>query len=595
MATDPDEPKGGLSMRIESVDYTVRCATAKVFSKPHSGIVVGERLRGQVLGTTLITSGEGPSDVWVRLNEVIPTSESGEGWILVDGTLLGLGLQLERKAFERPRVLKWYLTEDRVEICGGVKGSVVGHRASGRLLRTDLELTGWVRLTEDFRRPTADGSDGDICEGWVSLAKSAITRWWPTDVPRGAPPETLPGSFQQYWVVARYGVALRDKPWGNVLTKRDHGELLRGDLLQDGWLRLEEDFVKASDGGVRGKGGPLPDSVGEDEMGTTVLAEDVQNNVGGALLRGWVLVDGRDLGLSGAQCQARSEFGERAVPKPSVTQAGGGKVYISWELADEVAENLAGKFHRRRLQAESDRGEDWSVAGACERAGVGEETADVLSRCGVANLHDLITAVAKADIHEALKAVGVSRLGARTKLVRMLTPYLEAQIHKEKANALYKKGEYRRAVDTYTESLRAMTCHSATIALHTYNNRAAAHQMLGDFTEALADSLFVLRYDAANAKALARAEKARAMGAQTPAEKADAEEAKREAAAFHAAAEAAAKEKQAAEAAAVSKVEGSAVDPSPGDAKPPEANAEAPVRLRIRELLEPGAVALTIG
>ena len=68
-----------------------------------------------------------------------------------------------------------------------------------------------------------------------------------------------------------------------------------------------------------------------------------------------------------------------------------------------------------------------------------------------------------------------------------------------------------------------MDCHSTILALNMYNNRAAAYQQLGQHTQALSDSLFVIRYDAANAKALARAEKARAQGARTKAELADAE------------------------------------------------------------------------
>ena len=78
--TPTTEDAPALATRIESIDYIVRCTAAKVFSKPHSGIVVGERLRGTLIGTTLRTSGDGPNDGWVRLNEVIPASESGEGW-----------------------------------------------------------------------------------------------------------------------------------------------------------------------------------------------------------------------------------------------------------------------------------------------------------------------------------------------------------------------------------------------------------------------------------------------------------------------------------------------------------------------------------
>ena len=555
--TDKSTSPGKLATRIESTDYVVLCTACKVLSEPGpSGVVVGERQRGQTLGTTLRTTGTTSNDGWVRLNEVIPTSPTGVGWVLIDGTLLGLGVQLEKKAFERPRMLKHYLAEERVEVCSGVKGAVVGHRAVGRLLRTDLELTGWVRLTEDLFRDAGDGSEPDIVEGWVCLASNKLQRWWPAEAPKGAPPESLPGKFAWHWVIARGGVAVREKPWGAVITKREFGELLRGDLVQEGWLRLEEDFVKASDGGIRGKGGEPPDSVGaEDEVGRTVLAEDVPNNVGGELMRGWVLIDGRELGMLSAQLQPRSEYGERRVPKPAITQAGGGRVFISWELSEEVADNLASKFRRRRAQAEADRGEDWSIAAVAASVGVPEETAETLVRCGVPDLHELIRVTARGDVNEELKNVGVGRVGARSKFAKLLQPYFDAQRAKEAANAEYKRGKYEEAVEVYSRALDAMSCRSATIALHLYNNRSAALQQLGKHTEALADCLFVLRYDAANSKALARAERARACGAKTAAEMADAEAAKAEAVALaEAAAEASREDAEVETAAAVAAV-----------------------------------------
>ena len=273
---------------------------------------------------------------------------------------------------------------------------------------------------------------------------------------------------------------------------------------------------------------------------------------------------------------------------------GGGKVYISWDLSEEVADNLASKFRRRRSQAESDRGEDWSTAAVAESIGIGEETADVLVRCGVPDLHELIRMTARGDVHEELKAVGVSRLGARTKMVKLLSKFYEAQLAKERANHEYKQGKYEAAVDIYSAALESMPCRSATIALHLYNNRAAAYQQLGRNTEALADSLMVLRYDAANSKALGRAERARARGAQTAAEREDAEAAREEAAkaaaaAADAAAECAAVEAEAAAAAVAEDAEAAL----PSAAPPPvesdsgggarEAVTEAHVHVAVAE------------
>ena len=47
--------------------------------------------QGAVLQTSLCTSGETANDGWVRLSEHISANESGEGWVLIDGRLLGLG------------------------------------------------------------------------------------------------------------------------------------------------------------------------------------------------------------------------------------------------------------------------------------------------------------------------------------------------------------------------------------------------------------------------------------------------------------------------------------------------------------------------
>ena len=116
--------------------------------------------------------------------------------------------------------------------------------------------------------------------------------------------------------------------------------------------------------------------------------------------------------------------------------------------------------------------------------------------------------------------------------MKALTPYWEAQRSKEKANSAYKAGKHTDAVEMYTRALGGFCCHSSTIALNIYNNRAAAYQQLGMQTEALVDSLHVLKYDAANAKALGRADKARARGAKTASDAADAFAAAVEATAF---------------------------------------------------------------
>ena len=64
----------------------------------HSGDCVGERAYGSMLSPTLRTSGESANEGWVRLSEVVPASATGEGWMLIDGTLLGRRILIEDSA-----------------------------------------------------------------------------------------------------------------------------------------------------------------------------------------------------------------------------------------------------------------------------------------------------------------------------------------------------------------------------------------------------------------------------------------------------------------------------------------------------------------
>ena len=196
-----------MQTRIESASWAVVAKpAAKVYAEPSlSAAVVGEREHGRVVSASLRSSGEGAGNDWVRLTDIIPASESGEGWMLIDGTTHGIGVQLHRKEFERSRLLKWYIANAEVEVRDEIKGThIVGHREAGRLLRSDLEMSGWVRLTEDFRRPGRDGGEADVCEGWVSLNANDVTRWRPPAEAKGAPPESLPGKTHHFWVCLLY-------------------------------------------------------------------------------------------------------------------------------------------------------------------------------------------------------------------------------------------------------------------------------------------------------------------------------------------------------------------------------------------------------
>ena len=71
---------------------------------------------------------------------------------------------------------------------------------------------------------------------------------------------------------AKEGTPVRERPWGKVLCVKRRGGLLRCDTVSNGWGRLESDFDED---------GPLPEDAEEDSP----------------VLEGWVLLDGRDLGL----------------------------------------------------------------------------------------------------------------------------------------------------------------------------------------------------------------------------------------------------------------------------------------------------------
>ena len=74
---------------------------------------------------------------------------------------------------------------------------------------------------------------------------------------------------------------------------------------------------------------------------------------------------------------------------------------------------------------------------------------------------------------------------------------------KEEGNTLYKAGEYRRAIDAYTQ---AITLDPASVSF--YTNRAAAYFMIKSYAKAAADCEEAVKLDASFVKAYVRAAKA---------------------------------------------------------------------------------------
>uniref|UniRef100_A0A3Q2FLC1 Translocase of outer mitochondrial membrane 34 n=1 Tax=Cyprinodon variegatus TaxID=28743 RepID=A0A3Q2FLC1_CYPVA len=75
----------------------------------------------------------------------------------------------------------------------------------------------------------------------------------------------------------------------------------------------------------------------------------------------------------------------------------------------------------------------------------------------------------------------------------------KAQALKEEGNALVKKGEYQKAVEKYTQSLK----HNGS-EVTTYTNRALCFLSLKQYRDAIRDCSDALRMDGSNVKALYR-------------------------------------------------------------------------------------------
>ena len=147
------------SVKPERGTYRVVHSPSVMVRDRPKGKVVGQQLLGTVVHTDMCSVG-GVFGGWVRIKGGYA---GGEGWMLVDGTALGLGKLLE--AVPRPSLARYRVVHGpHVMVRDRPHGVVVSQRAQGRLLRTDLRThDGWVRLEEDFYKPGC----AEPCEGWV--------------------------------------------------------------------------------------------------------------------------------------------------------------------------------------------------------------------------------------------------------------------------------------------------------------------------------------------------------------------------------------------------------------------------------------------
>ncbi|KAL1510800.1 hypothetical protein AB1Y20_007085 [Prymnesium parvum] len=454
-------------LKAETAEYrVVYPAGVAVRSEPW-GNKIGTKPCGEMIKTNVRTTGVESGD-WVRLLERFGPLKS-EGWMLTDGSRLGLGKLLERvDKVKRSRVQRYKVVSMRSEIIHireKPSGPSIGTRKKGDILRTDLELNGWVRLQEDFYKI----GNADPQEGWAMIDGTPIGMgrllepWVPATAAAALIGEAAEAALHtaRYWIVSPDGAAVRERPWGRVLAHKKRGGLLRCDLHRDGWVRVEEDFVES---------GPINQADPDDKEG--------------ALLEGWVLLDGRDLGLPRQLQRRDGEKRESSEPM---------------RPAEETASRREAK-----LFSHQEQGEDYSLETWLKENKVTEDVVRQLADSGCKYQEDLITLVSKGDHHEELKRVGISKLGQRAKLATMVQPYWKALSMKEQGNVLYREGRFDAAVDVYTQAIELMPCPSVDLALTCYSNRSACYQQMREPEAALKDVLHIIRFDPTNEKALKR-------------------------------------------------------------------------------------------
>ena len=288
----------------ETAEYrVVHSPSVAVRDRPW-GRVIGSKRTGELVKTTARSVGLSDG-AWVQTVETFGP-EAQHGWMLLDGAAISLGTLLERVESGRAGMVARYVVvvastdvRERPTLAGT---PVVGTRRQGELIRTDQELNGWVRLQQDFYQT----GKAEPIEGWAMIhgapiGQGPILRRWeapgPTPALIGAA-VALGGQTVRFWVTASEGTCVRERPWGRVLCRRQRGMLLRCDMVKDGWARLEADF---SDDGP---------------IDTLDTLDDEQ-----PLLEGWVLLDGRDLGLP---CQLQRYAGEKVPPPAEESRDAGG-------------------------------------------------------------------------------------------------------------------------------------------------------------------------------------------------------------------------------------------------------------------------------
>ena len=454
----------------ETAEYRVVYSPQVAVRDKPWGKVISAKKSGESIKTTHRSVGL-PDGTWVKTLEQI-AGHGQPGWLLVDGKAIQLPTLLEKvEKGRKGLVTRYKVVADSIDIrerpaVAGVPSC--GTRKKGALIRADQELNGFVRVQHDFYQT----GKAEPIEGWalvhgstIGLNRPMLERWEPANA---LPSVTIGGVGAQggqtsrWWVLVAEGCPVRERPWGRVLCTRNRGMLLRCDAEKDGWARIEADFT-------------------EDGILEACDAENEDSQI----LEGWVLLDGRDLGLPRQLVRYQKE----KVPP-----------------AEEPRKTTEELYQRRSLKqkAHTAKGEDYSLKTILLNAKVSEDVISTLEEKGIDDFEELVVLVSRGDHHEELRKVGITKLGARAKLATLVQPFWKALAVKEQGNVMYKESRFEDAANLYTRAIKEIPLPSSDLALNCYSNRAACFQQMREPQLALEDVRHVLTFDPSNAKGLAR-------------------------------------------------------------------------------------------
>ena len=131
-------------LKAEAAEYRVVHSGKVAVRREPWGEKLADKESGELVRTNVRSMGADAGD-WVRLVEKF---DGGEGWMLMDGKQVGLGMLLERMdraGGKKGRVQRYKVVCERSDVLhirDKPDGPSIGTRPKGRVLRTDLELHG---------------------------------------------------------------------------------------------------------------------------------------------------------------------------------------------------------------------------------------------------------------------------------------------------------------------------------------------------------------------------------------------------------------------------------------------------------------------